>query len=86
MLPSYILKEKQCGGFLMPRGANRTVEVRIAEIDARIAKKENEIKELKAQRAELLDTRQAELAAKVVKLAAEKGVSIEDILKEIEKK
>jgi vacuolar-type H+-ATPase subunit I/STV1 len=70
----------------MPRGAKRTVEVLIAEIDAKIAKKENELKALKVERAGLVDSQQAELAAKVVKLAAEKGVSIEDLLKQIEQK
>jgi hypothetical protein len=70
----------------MPRGANRTIEARIAEFDAKIVKKENELKALKAERAGLMNSQQAELAAKVVKLAAEKGVSIEDLLKQIEQK
>jgi hypothetical protein len=70
----------------MPRGAKRTVDVLIAEIDAKIAKKENELKALKAERAGLVGSQQTELAAKVVKLDAEKGVSIEDLLKQIEQK
>jgi vacuolar-type H+-ATPase subunit I/STV1 len=70
----------------MPRGAKRTIDVLIAEVDAKIAKKENELKSLKAERALLVDSRQTELAAKVVKLAAEKGVSIESLLQELEQK
>jgi hypothetical protein len=70
----------------MPRGAKRTVAVLVAEVDAKIAKKETELKALKAQRAELEASHQNELAAKVVKLAGEKGVSIEALLKELEQK
>jgi hypothetical protein len=49
-------------------------------------KKENELKALKAERAELEKSQQSELASKVVKLATDKGVSIEDLLKQIEQK
>jgi vacuolar-type H+-ATPase subunit I/STV1 len=70
----------------MPRGAKRSVDVLIAAVDAKIAKKETELKALKAERAELENSHQAELAAKVVKLAGEKGVSIESLLKDLEQK
>jgi len=69
----------------MPRGVKRTSEKQIAEINVKIAKKKDEIKELEAKKREIEDSQQAELAAKVVKLAGEKGVSIEDLLRSLEK-
>ena len=68
----------------MPRGVRNT-EKQIAEIDAKIEKKRNEIKELEAKRRELDEANQAVLAAKVVKLAAEKGLTIEQLLNAVEK-
>ncbi|MCL2056071.1 MAG: hypothetical protein FWH02_02490 [Oscillospiraceae bacterium] len=69
----------------MPRGVRRTTEKLIADIDLKIAKKKDEIKELEMQKREILDSNQAAMAAKVLKLAAEKGVSIEALLSNLEK-
>lgn len=70
----------------MARGTRRTVEKQIDEISAKIKKKKDEIKALEAKRQELKDAHEAELAAKVVKLATEKGVSIEELVKALEQK
>jgi vacuolar-type H+-ATPase subunit I/STV1 len=67
----------------MPRGVKRTVDHQIAEINAKIAKKRDEIKALEARRRDLEDSRQVELATQVVRLAAEKGVSIEKLLEKL---
>ena len=70
----------------MPRGVKgSTTEKKIAEIDLKITKKRDEIKALEAQRRELMDAQQTELAAKVVRIAAEKGVTVEELLKAVEK-
>ena len=70
----------------MARGTRKTVESQVAEINVKIAKKKDEIKVLESKRQELENSHQSELAAKVVKIAAEKGVTIEELLKAVEKK
>ena len=69
----------------MPRSANRTIETKIAEIDAKIAKKREEIKALEAKRRELGDSHNNEMAIKIVKLAGEKGISLEELVASLEK-
>ena len=70
----------------MPRGVRTgTVEKKIADINVKIDKKRNEIKELEAKRRELEESNQAVLAAKLVKLAADKGLTIEQLLNAVEK-
>ena len=68
----------------MPRGVSNT-EKKIADINVKIDKKRNEIKGLEAKRRELEESNQAVLAAKLVKLAAEKGLTIEQLLNAMEK-
>ncbi len=68
------------------RGPRKTAESQIAVIDAKIAKKEGEIKALKDQRAELAKAHQTELAARIAKLVDEKGLTLEDVLASLETK
>jgi vacuolar-type H+-ATPase subunit I/STV1 len=70
----------------MARGQKRGVDSQIAAIDAKIAKKQGEIQALKEKRQELVDANQAALAAKVVKYAADKGITVEELLQSIEQK
>jgi len=64
----------------MARGVKKTVAYQIAEIDAKIQKKQSEIKALQSQRKELESTHQAEVAAQIIQAANEKGLSIEEVL------
>lgn len=64
----------------MPRGVKRTIAYQIAEVDAKIQKKQAEVKELQIQRRELESTHQAEIAARIIQAANDKGISVDDIL------
>jgi len=64
----------------MARGVKKTVAYQIAEIDAKIQKKQSEIKALQSQRKELESTHQAEVAAQIIQAANEKGLSVEEVL------
>ena len=64
----------------MPRGVAKSHEQRIAEIDAKIAKVRQTLCDLKAQRKELEAQKQAGLLSKVEEAAAQKGVSVEELL------
>lgn len=68
----------------MARGKRRSIDDLIAELDAKIEKKQRELSTLKDRRKELEASNQVEMAAKVVQLAAEKGVSIERLLESLE--
>lgn len=65
----------------------RSLEERIAEIDAKIAKHQDSIKSLKAQKSALLTPpepkKKKTSIANAIKLAKEKGMSAEDILKKL---
>jgi len=64
----------------MARGVKKTASYQIAEIDAKIQKKQDEIKALQSQRKELESTHQAEVAAQIIQAANQKGISIEEVL------
>jgi len=64
----------------MARGVKKTVAYQIAEIDAKIQKKQDDIKALQSQRKELESTHQAEIAAQIIQAANEKGMSIDEVL------
>ena len=69
----------------MARGVSKPIEERIAEIDAKIAKQNKVLAELKVQRKELEAQKQAVLLSKVEAAAAEKGISVEELLDAIVK-
>ena len=64
----------------MSRGVRKTASDQIAEIDAKIQKKQDEIKALQSQRKELESIYQAEIAAQIIQAANQKGMSIEEVL------
>lgn len=64
----------------MARGVKKTASFQIAQIDAKIQKKQEEIKTLQSQRKELESTHQAEVAAQIIQAANQKGISIEEVL------
>jgi len=64
----------------MARGVKKTASYQIAEIDAKIQKKQDEIKALQSQRKEMESTHQAEVAAQIIQAANQKGISIEEVL------
>jgi len=64
----------------MARGVKKTAAYQIAEIDAKIQKKQDEIKALQTQRKEFESTHQAEVAAQIIQAANQKGISIEEVL------
>lgn len=70
----------------MPRGVKRTVAYQIAEVDSKIEKKQREIKELLTHRKELDSIHQAEVAAKIIQAANEKGISVDEVLNSINSK
>lgn len=67
----------------MPRGVKRTIAYQIAEVDAKIEKKQQDIKKLQAYRKELDSTYQAEVAAKIIQAANDKGISVDAVLDSI---
>ena len=69
----------------MARGVAKSIDVRISEIDVKIAKKSKEIAALKVQRKELEYSKQSDLLAKVAEAAAKKGVSVEELLQAVAK-
>lgn len=64
----------------MARGVRKTASFQIAEIDAKIQKKQDEIKALQSQRKELESTHQAEVAAQIIQAANQKGISVDEVL------
>ena len=70
----------------MARGVRKGVESQIAEINAKIAKKKDEIKALELKRGEMVSSQQAEMAVKIMKIANEKGMTVEELLAAVEKK
>ena len=67
----------------MARGMVRSLDERIAVINAKIGNFQTKINELKEQRKELLDADRAAKLGKVLKVAEEKGMSVEDIIAKI---
>lgn len=79
----------------MPRGGNRrSIDVQIADLDAKIAAKEKslaeytkkkkaEITELASKRDELEKQRQMESVNKLVEAAKQKGITLDDLIKEM---
>ena len=64
----------------MARGAARSLDDKIRILREKLAKKQAEVTELKSSIKELEAAKQAELLAKVVEVAARKGVSVEELL------
>jgi len=78
----------------MPRGVSKSIEERITEIDSKIAdikvkqadsnaKFKSKIDVLEAQKKELLDADRSAKLQKVLEVADEKGMSVDDILAKI---
>jgi len=68
----------------MPRGVKKTAAYQIAEIDAKIQKKQNEIKVLQTSRKELESTHQGEVAAQIIQAANQKGITVDEVLASIQ--
>lgn len=64
----------------MARGVARSIEGRIGDIDAKIKKKQDEMKALQEKRNELVALKKNEQAAQVIQAADEKGLSLDDII------
>jgi len=78
----------------MPRGVSKSIEERITEIDSKIAdikvkqadsnaKFKSKIDVLESQKKELLDADRSAKLQKVLEVADEKGMSVDDILAKI---
>ena len=67
----------------MPRGAPKSYDQRLAEIDAKIEKNRQAHNYLKAQRKDLEAQKQADLLSKVQEVAAQKGVTVETLLEAV---
>jgi hypothetical protein len=67
----------------MPRGVKRTTDQMIAALDEKILKKHGEINALKLQKKELATANKSELAAKVLQMVEEKGLTMEDLLQSL---
>ena len=65
----------------MARGVARSLDDRIEVLREKLEKKQAEAAELKNAIKELELAKQAELLAKVTEAAAQKGVSVEELLK-----
>jgi len=64
----------------MARGVARSLDDRIDVLREKLEKKQSEVAELKSAIKELEVAKQAELLAKVSEAAAQKGVSVEELL------
>ena len=67
----------------MARGKKRSTESLIAEIDARIEKKQGEITALKERRKMLEESRSTEIAMQVAKVAEQRGLTLEELLQTV---
>jgi len=78
----------------MPRGVSKSIEERITEIDSKIAdikvkqadsnaKFKSKMDVLESQKKELLDADRSAKLQKVLEVADEKGMSVDDILAKI---
>ena len=67
----------------MPRGAPKSYDQRLAEIDAKIKKASQTLNDLKAQRKEIESQKQADLLSKVQEAAAQKGMTVEALLEAV---
>ncbi|MCL2857105.1 MAG: hypothetical protein FWE19_05180 [Oscillospiraceae bacterium] len=64
----------------MARGVARSLDNRIDALREKLEKKQSEVAELKSAIKELEVAKQAELLTKVSEAAAQKGVSVEELL------
>jgi len=64
----------------MARGVARSLDDRILGLREKLEKKQSEISQLKSEIKELEVAKQAELLNKVSETAAQKGVSVEELL------
>jgi len=64
----------------MAKGVTRSLDTRIEVLREKLEKKQAEVGQLKSEIKELQVAKQAELLAKVTAAAAEKGVTVEELL------
>ncbi len=64
----------------MARGAIKPVSEKIAEIDKKIEAAQAKLGDLKAQRKELLEAGQQEKLKRILEIADERGLSVDDVL------
>jgi len=67
----------------MARGKKRGVDDLIHAMDQKISKAEENLSDMKAERARLQEQKNNELALVLVKAAAEKGLSLEEAIAKI---
>jgi|GEM_PF-1388145 len=67
----------------MARGVQKPVSEKIAEIDGKIEGFQVKINDLKAQKKDLLEADRAAKLSKVLEVAEEKGLSIDEIIEKI---
>ena len=67
----------------MARGAARSLDDKICALRKKLEKKQAEVAEIKSAIKELEVAKQAELLAKVVEIAARKGISVEELLESV---
>ena len=65
----------------MARGTKRGLDTRIEELQGKLEKKQAEVSEIKSAIKELEVQKQAELLEQVAKAAAQKGISVDELLK-----
>jgi cell division protein FtsL len=69
----------------MARGTRASLDDKIAELKAKIEKREQEVSELKKQVKELENQRRIEMLSKVEAVAKEKGISVDELLESLVK-
>jgi cell division protein FtsL len=73
------------GELIMARGPKANLDDKIAELNTKIEKKEQEASELKKQVKELENQRRIDMLSKVEAVAKEKGVSVDELLESLVK-
>jgi cell division protein FtsL len=73
------------GALIMARGTRASLDDKIAELRAKVEKKEQETSELKKQVKELENQRRIEMLSKVEAVAKEKGISVDELLESLVK-
>ena len=64
----------------MARGVTRSIDDKITALREKLEKKQAEVAEIKSAIKELEVAKQAELLAKVTEIAAQKDISVEELL------
>lgn len=68
----------------MPKGVKRPISDLIEEQEKIIAKKSDELKQANAKLKELREIEKSELLEKVIQIAKEKNISVEELLSKVE--